>query len=119
MWALYVDSVMAITENQSRSGSIAGPGAVHISGGTTMKTFGKRTAVAVAAVALGSAAFAGTAMANVTSGDGGNGGSGGGANANCLIPVGVTAGVIGQGGDNKQCNATAGGGGNGGGGVSY
>jgi hypothetical protein len=35
-----------------------------------------------------------------------------------LIPVGVTAGEIGQGGPVSQCNAVGGGAGNGGNGVS-
>jgi hypothetical protein len=55
--------------------------------------------------------------ADHTHGVGGNGGSGGQSNANCLIPVGVSAGVIGQGGPASQCNAVGGGGGNGGAGV--
>lgn len=47
-------------------------------------------------------------------GTGGRGGNGGGANANCLIPVGASADVIGQGGPVSQCNGGAGGaGGNG------
>jgi hypothetical protein len=52
-------------------------------------------------------------------GEGGEGGTGGNSNANCVIPVGVSAGIIGQGGDTTQCNATGGAGGEGGGGVSY
>jgi hypothetical protein len=51
-------------------------------------------------------------------GDGGNGGNGGKANANCAVPVGVSAGVIGQGGDVSQCNANGGAGGNGGAGIN-
>jgi hypothetical protein len=86
-----------------------------------MRKFGKRAAVGATAVALGTTVFTGSALAwdNNVHGDGGNGGGGGKANANCLIPIGVTAGVLGQGGDNSQCNASGGGGGNGGGGVSY
>lgn len=100
-----------------------------------MQKIGQRTAMSVAAVAIGSLAFAGTALAcehgssyhnwghggghHATHGEGGNGANGGAANANCAVPVGVSAGVIGQGGDNSQCNAVGGSGGNGGGGVSY
>jgi hypothetical protein len=50
---------------------------------------------------------------------GGNGGNGGAANANCAVPIGVSAGVVGQGGDNSQCNATGGAGGDGGTGADY
>ncbi|HEY1966561.1 MAG TPA: hypothetical protein VGH89_01330 [Pseudonocardia sp.] len=53
------------------------------------------------------------------SGTGGKGGAGGNANANCAVPIGVSAGVVGQGGPVSQCNATAGAGGAGGSGVSY
>jgi hypothetical protein len=87
------------------------------SGGNVMRKFGQRAVVTAAAVALTTAAFAGTALAGAH-GNGGNGGSGGGANANCLIPVGVTAGVIGQGGPVSQCNAGGGAGGSGGDGVN-
>jgi hypothetical protein len=51
-------------------------------------------------------------------GNGGNGGSGGGANANCLVPIGASAGVVGQGGPVSQCNAGGGAGGAGGAGIS-
>jgi hypothetical protein len=79
----------------------------------------QRTALFAGAVALSAIGFSGTALAwhHHADGDGGNGGSGGNANANCLIPVGVSAGVIGQGGDNSQCNAVAGSGGHGGNGI--
>jgi hypothetical protein len=87
-------------------------------GGNVNHKFG-RTAIAVAAVTLGTVGFAGTALAGGVHGSGGSGGSGGAAKSNCAIPIGVTAGVIGQGGDVSQCNATGGGGGNGGGGVGY
>jgi hypothetical protein len=99
--------------------------------------------VAVSATVLvlgvgGSAVFAGTALAggcgcnseshshhwyhsgwghhytHYTHGKGGNGGNGGSANANCAVPVGVSAGVIGQGGSVSQCNAVGGAGGAGG-----
>jgi hypothetical protein len=86
-----------------------------------MQKMGMRAGFAVAAVALGTVAFAGSAMATdgVTAGKGGNGGSGGAANANCAVPIGISAGVLGQGGPIKQCNATGGAAGNGGSGVSY
>lgn len=52
-------------------------------------------------------------------GDGGNAGNGGQSNSNCLVPVGISAGVVGQGSSNEQCNANGGQGGHGGSGVSY
>jgi hypothetical protein len=86
-----------------------------------MQMMGMRVTFAVAAVALGTVAIAGTAFADgsYTQGNGGHGGNGGHANANCGIPIGVSAGVIGQGGPIKQCDAGGGAGGNGGGGVKY
>ena len=84
-----------------------------------MQKSGQRVGMSVLAAALGAMAFTGTAMAHGVHGNGGSGGNGGHANANCAIPIGVSAGVIGQGGSEKQCNATGGGAGNGGGGVSY
>jgi hypothetical protein len=79
----------------------------------------RRVSAAVGVLALSTASaalFAGTALAGVN-GVGGGGGNGGGANANCLIPVGLTAGVVGQGGNVAQCNAAGGAGGGGGNGV--
>ncbi|MDT7608353.1 MAG: hypothetical protein QOG96_2856 [Pseudonocardiales bacterium] len=82
----------------------------------------------------GSAAMAGTAFAGCdhdgshdsgsgsdgsTDNVGGNGGNGGAANANCGVPIGISAGVVGQGGDNSQCNATGGDGADGGTGANY
>lgn len=84
-----------------------------------MRKLGKQAAVGAAAMALGTAVFAGSALAHDVHGHGGGGGNGAKANANCGVPVGVSAGVIGQGGDNKQCNANGGAGGNGGNGVQY
>jgi len=81
-----------------------------------------KTAVASAVLALGtigSAVFAGTALAGGVHGTGGNAGNGGAAKSNCAVPIGVSLGVIGQGGPISQCNATGGEGGTGGGGVSY
>lgn len=85
-----------------------------------MRKLGSRAAVAVVAVALGVVGFGGTAFAtghHHTDGDGGDAGNGGASNANCLVPLGVSAGVVGQGGSNTQCNSTAGEGGQGGDGV--
>ena len=48
-----------------------------------------------------------------------NGGNGGDANANCAVPIAVSIGLVGQGGDVSQCNATGGAGGNGGTGANY
>jgi hypothetical protein len=95
-----------------------------------MQKIVQRTTMSVAAIALGSMAFAGTALGTCehssshghsegTTGTGGNGGNGGAANANCAVPIGVSAGVIGQGGKTSQCNAVSGSGGSGGGGVTY
>jgi hypothetical protein len=85
-----------------------------------MRKYGQRAAVAAVAVALSTVGFAGTALAfgnHEVNGAGGNGGSGGKSNANCVIPIGVTAGVIGQGGDLAQCNSAGGAGGNAGDGI--
>lgn len=100
-----------------------------------IRKLGRGVAVAITALALatgGSAAFAGTAFASDNccnhhghrgiDGDhndyyrenGGDGGKGGNANANCVVPLGVSAGVMGQGGNNSQCNSSAGNGGHGG-----
>jgi hypothetical protein len=82
-----------------------------------MGKFTRQAAVVATVIAASAVMFTGSALASVTDGNGGSGGNGGGANANCLIPIGVTAGVIGQGGANSQCNAVGGGAGNGGNGV--
>lgn len=86
-----------------------------------MRTFGKRAAVGAAAMALGTALFTGSALAgdHGINGHGGNGGNGGAAKSDCGIPVGITAGVLGKGGNNNQCNANGGAGGGGGDGVHY
>jgi hypothetical protein len=88
-----------------------------------IRKVGRTTAVATAVVALGaagSALLAGSALATgQVSGDGGNGGGGGKANSNCAVPIGLSLGILGQGGPISQCNATGGAGGAGGGGVSY
>ena len=89
------------------------------------RRLGQRAVIAVAAAALtagASALFGGTAFAGSHgehNNSGGAGGSGGAANANCVIPVGVTAGVIGQGGPVSQCGATGGAAGDGGTGANY
>lgn len=96
-----------------------------IQGGKRMvHRFGKRAAVAfiTGALAVGMAAlFSGTALAGGHHGfddnDGGNGGGGGDAIANCVVPIGASVGVIGQGDDVTQCNAVGGSGGEGGDGV--
>jgi len=49
---------------------------------------------------------------------GGHGGGGGQSRANCAVPLGVSAGVIGQGGNDTQCNSRGGNGGAGGSGES-
>jgi hypothetical protein len=103
-----------------------------------IRKIGQRVAVTVAAVALaagGTIAIAGTAFADDHGCDrcshgghdghdgdsgrhidyyrsnGGNGGDGGKSNANCAVPLGVSAGVIGQGGPVSQCNSNSGSGG--------
>ncbi|HZZ51040.1 MAG TPA: hypothetical protein VFE65_29455 [Pseudonocardia sp.] len=81
-----------------------------------MGKFTRQAAVLATVIAASAVVFTGTALASAD-GTGGGGGNGGGANANCLIPVGVTAGVIGQGGNNSQCDAVGGSGGGGGNGV--
>jgi len=109
---------------------------------SVIRKLSKGALTAVMAVGLatgGSAALAGTAFAGGhdcgCDGDwggwdgwgyhgehnnsGGNGGNGGDANVNCVLPIGISAGIVGQGGDNSQCNATGGGGGDGGTGANY
>ena len=91
-------------------------------GGNVLRKYGKSAVIAAAAVAVGTVGFAGTALAGGeggVNGVGGNGGAGGKSNANCLIPIGASAGVIGQGGPVSQCNATGGAGGAAGNGVGY
>jgi hypothetical protein len=89
------------------------------------RKFSSKTAVAAAVLTLGatgSALFGGTAFAGshgtgvVT---GGSGGDGGKTYVNCVLPIGLSLGIIGQGGDNSQCNATGGAGGGGGTGANY
>jgi hypothetical protein len=60
---------------------------------------------AVTAVTAGAAGFTGTAFAHDHYYDGNDGDS----NANCVLPIGASVGIIGQGGDNTQCNAAGGG----------
>jgi hypothetical protein len=96
--------------------------------------FARRAAVTVAAVALSVTAsplFSGVALASghnhhsndhngptYDAGDhnhaGGRGGTGGQGRANCAVPLGLSLGVIGQGGNDSQCNAEGGKGGSGG-----
>jgi len=88
-----------------------------------MGKFAQRAAIAVASVALAACSsmlFGGTAFATgETNNVGGAGGSGGSGAAKCGVPVGITAGVIGQGGDISQCNGSGGNGGSGGGATDY
>jgi hypothetical protein len=82
-----------------------------------MIAFGRKAAVAaVAFAAVGSTLFGGAALAD--DGDeyntGGAGGAGGEASAECLIPIGLSVGLLGSGGDVNQCNAAGGAGGEGG-----
>lgn len=85
----------------------------------------RKTAVTVAAfAAVGSTLFGGAAVAGGygygnQENTGGPGGSGGSANSQCLIPIGISLGLLGQGGDVSQCNATGGAGGTGGTGADY
>jgi hypothetical protein len=96
----------------------------------------RKTRVLSAAVAFaltGAALFGGAAMAGGGKGHnggnggkahpvntGGAGGAGGDANAQCLIPIGVSLGaLVGSGGDVSQCNAAGGAGGAGGDGADY
>jgi hypothetical protein len=73
---------------------------------------------AAAFALVGTALFGGAAMAggpDDVSNAGGAGGPGGGAATECLVPIGVSAGlIIGKGGDVSQCNAAGGAGGAGG-----
>ena len=82
----------------------------------------KITATLVAFAATGAMAFGGTALAdgnNDRNNVGGAGGPGGAAETNCWLPIGLSVGILGQGGPVSQCNATGGDGGNGGTGADY
>ncbi len=87
--------------------------------------FGLKTVAAAAlAASAGSVLLGGTAFAgghNSHDHNGGDGGRGGKNSAQCLVPVGLSAGAVAsQGGNVSQCNANGGNGGNGGAGdVSY
>ncbi|HTF47726.1 MAG TPA: hypothetical protein VK735_09785 [Pseudonocardia sp.] len=89
------------------------------------------TAAAIMLSAGGTFALAGTAFAHDSHGEdgqngqdveyegnGGDGGAGGEAKSNCVVPLGLSAGVMGQGGPVSQCQTNAGHGGDGGGGES-
>jgi hypothetical protein len=91
----------------------------------------RKSAIALAAFAMvGSTLFGGAALAGDNNGHGhdkgqdntehtgGPGGSGGEANAQCLIPIGISLGIFGEGGDISQCDATGGAGGTGGAGST-
>jgi hypothetical protein len=90
-----------------------------------MNTRARKNAISVATFAtvgstlFGGAAFAGGNGCGDTENVGGPGGSGGDANANCLISIGISLGLLGQGGDVSQCNASGGAGGAGGTGADY
>jgi hypothetical protein len=90
-----------------------------------MSISARKTAVVVAAFAtVGSTLFGGAALAGGygyggQENTGGPGGSGGAANSQCLIPIGISLGILGQGGDVSQCNAGGGTGGAGGTGADY
>lgn len=56
---------------------------------------------AVTAVTVGTVGFTGTAFAHDHYYDGDDGD----ANSNCVLPIGASVGIVGQGGDNVQCNA--------------
>lgn len=101
----------------------------------------RRAALIAAATAGASALFAGVALADQADDDaaynyahdswrythddahalhhdaGGMGGTGGRANATCAAPLGVSAGVFGQGDPVDECNVQSGAGGKGGTGV--
>jgi hypothetical protein len=98
-----------------------------MNGETRMSTFGRKAAVAAVAFAtVGSTLFGGVALAGGHGGHGGHngyddasntggpGGGGGDATAKCFLPIGISLGILGQGGDVSQCNATGGAGGAGG-----
>ncbi|GAA5150792.1 hypothetical protein GCM10023321_16720 [Pseudonocardia eucalypti] len=78
----------------------------------------------VTLTAAGAAMFSGLALAGghhhggTHDNDGGNGGDGGETKVNCVLPIGASAGILGQGDDVSQCNAVGGNGGEGGDGVN-
>lgn len=79
--------------------------------------------VAVVLGTTGSALFTGAAFAGGGDGEhntsGGPGGNGGETKVNCVLPLGLSLGILGQGDGVSQCNATGGGGGTGGTGANY
>jgi hypothetical protein len=97
-----------------------------------VRKISQRVVVTAAAIMLslgGTFALAGTALAHDSQdgqdgqdveyeGNGGNGGDGGEAKSNCVVPLGLSAGVMGQGGPVSQCQTNAGHGGDGGNGES-
>lgn len=77
----------------------------------------RKAGVAAATVVLGAACaamFGGTAFAGGHGDHTGQGGDGGGSRAACLVPVGVSAGIVGQGQNVDNCNSRGGDGGAGG-----
>ena len=88
-----------------------------------MSTLGRKAAVAAVAFAtVGATLFGGAALAgghghngyDDASNTGGPGGGGGDAATKCFLPIGISLGLLGEGGDVSQCNATGGEGGAGG-----
>jgi hypothetical protein len=97
-----------------------------------MSNFGRKAAIAAVAFAtVGSTVFGGAALAGdhkrdhkdgkkdvTVTNTGGPGGAGGQSQAQCLIPVGLSVGLLfGAGGNVDQCNSTGGAGGAGGAGA--
>jgi hypothetical protein len=94
-----------------------------------MSNFGRKAAIAsVAFATVGSTVFGGAALAGdkdhkdgkkdvTVTNTGGPGGAGGQSQAQCLIPVGLSLGLLGAGGPVDQCNSTGGAGGAGGAGA--
>jgi hypothetical protein len=90
-----------------------------------MNVSARKSAITLVAFAMvGSTLFGGAALAggyghDSTEYTGGPGGPGGAANSQCLIPIGISLGILGEGGDVSQCNANGGVGGTGGPGAEY
>jgi hypothetical protein len=91
----------------------------------SMNASARRSALILSAFAMvastlyGGLALAGGYENGTTENSGGPGGPGGAANSQCLIPIGISLGLLGQGGDVSQCNANGGTGGTGGTGAEY
>jgi len=73
---------------------------------------GRRATVGAAIVALGvagSAVLGGMAIAHGAHVDKVRGGAGGGAQARCVLPLGLSVGLMGDGGERNACRADGGG----------